>query len=137
MESSAGSDVEVVGNTLEEVEQKLFGGVPSNGSSARPKAVFGLPGGAATPEGAQSPPRTIFESITRDYYEVLDNPKRLPIVFHPFISKEKEVSTSVDKNFISHEFYLADEHKVPRKMVLNMQIENLAVGATGEAPQTN
>ncbi|XP_035706279.1 uncharacterized protein LOC118435100 [Folsomia candida] len=73
----------------------------------------------------------ITNAIKEEYYQIVDNPKRLPFFLHPIVSREREFTISGKQSFFTPSIYLKDHVNVPRRIYLNFDTTNLAVGATG------
>lgn len=84
------------------------------------------------PPWARKQPWRVWTPMLTEYYNIIDNPRRVPSILQPLISKERAFTFGQGKpSYLNFKIYPPDEHGVHRRLYINLCQENLIVGALG------
>lgn len=74
----------------------------------------------------------IWSPLINEYHGVIDNPKKLPTLLQPLLSKEREFTFGNERpSYFNFELHASDEYGVHRRLYINLCKENLMIGALG------
>ncbi|CAL8095634.1 unnamed protein product [Orchesella dallaii] len=74
----------------------------------------------------------LWTPVLTEYYSIVDNPKKLPTILQPLISKERSFTFGNRPPFyFNYPINVPDEFGVHRKLYINLCQQNVLVGAFG------